>query len=162
MFRVLFLCTGNSARSILGEAILNDLGRGRFTALSAGSQPAGAVNPLALSVLREHGHPVDRLHSKSWQAFAGHDAPEVDLVITVCDRAARQACPVWPGHPLIVHWGIPDPVAATGTDAEKHAVFEDAYQTLRTRIEGLLELAMDMDDEAALRHKLDEIGQATG
>ena len=127
---VLFLCTGNSARSILAEALLNDRGRGHFTAFSAGSHPAGQVNPLALETLRRHGVPVGAPRSKSWDEFAQTGSPRMDLIITVCDQAAGEICPIWPGHPATVHWGIPDPAAVTGTADERLQAFEAAFRSL--------------------------------
>jgi arsenate reductase len=156
----LFLCTGNSARSILGEAILNRLGEGRLRAYSAGSNPIGAVNPLAISLLRERGYPVAGLRSKSWDEFAGPGAPEIDFVFTVCDSAAKETCPIWPGHPMTAHWGVPDPAAVEGVDDEKRAAFAKAYNALRARIGMFLNLRLDTDDTAALRRRLNEIGRS--
>ena len=133
---VLFLCTGNSARSILAEALLNRDGGGRFRAVSAGSFPKGAVHPMALEILREHGFPTDGLRSKSWDEFAVAGAPPLDLIVTVCDNAAGETCPVWPGHPARAHWGIADPAAVEG-DGQR-AAFEEAYRLLETRIADLL------------------------
>lgn len=135
----LFLCTGNSARSILGEGLLNDLSPD-WTAYSAGSQPTGTPNPLALQTLSDHGHGTGFARSKSWEEFAGPDAPKMDLIFTVCDSAAAETCPVWPGHPATAHWGIPDPAAATGTEDERRAAFETAYQRMRQRIVAFLAL----------------------
>lgn len=137
MKTVLFLCTGNSARSILAEAMLNDprLGQGRFRAFSAGSHPRGAVHPLALELLREEGLSVEGLRSKSWDEFAAPGAPSIDVVITVCDAAAAEECPVWPGHPARMHWSVPDPAAASGSDAERRQAFRDAMRRLRARLE---------------------------
>ena len=141
MKNVLFLCTGNSARSIMAEAMLNDpkLGGGRFRAFSAGSHPRGAVHPLALELLREHGVPVEGLHGKSWHEFAAPGAPPIDAVITVCDAAAAEECPVWPGHPARMHWSVPDPAAAGGSEAERRQAFRDAMRLLRAHIERLVE-----------------------
>ena len=149
MKSVLFLCTGNSARSILAEAYLNHAGRGRFIAYSAGSHPAGRVNPFALELLREGGLPTTAARSKSWDEFARPDAPKIDFVITVCDSAAAEVCPVWPGHPVKVHWGVPDPAAVEGTDEQKRRAFKDALTTLSRRIDLFLALPVE---------KLDEIG----
>ena len=149
MKSVLFLCTGNSARSILAEAYLNHAGRGRFIAYSAGSHPAGRVNPLALELLREGGLPTTAARSKSWDEFARPGAPKIDFVITVCDSAAAEVCPVWPGHPVKVHWGVPDPAAVEGTDEQKRHAFKEALITLSRRIDLFLALPVE---------KLDEIG----
>jgi arsenate reductase len=137
---VLVLCTGNSARSVLAEVLINALGGGQWRAFSAGSHPAGAVNPLTLAVLAEHGHPLDGLRSKSWDEFAVPDAPRMDLVITVCDNAAGEMCPIWPGHPSKVHVGFPDPAAATGTAAERLAVFRAVYGQIEAKIRRLIAL----------------------
>ena len=162
MHTVLFLCTGNSARSILAEAMLNDpaIGGGRFRAFSAGSHPSGTVHPLALELLRQHGIGTDGLRSKSWTEFAGPHAPALQAVITVCDAAAAEPCPVWPGHPVTAHWGAPDPVAVTGSDVERRRAFGDAMRILRTRIELLVGLSLDDLEPAALRRCLNEIGKA--
>jgi arsenate reductase len=135
---VLFLCTGNSARSILAEAILNHLGRGRFRAYSAGSHPTGTVNPFALEILREMEVPAEGARSKAWDEFASPGAPKIDYVITVCDNAAREACPAWPARPVTAHWGIEDPAAAVGNEEERRAAFRAAAEALRRRIEDFL------------------------
>ena len=135
---VLFLCTGNSARSIMAEALVNARGAGRFRAFSAGSHPKGQVHRMALETLRRHDVPVDGLRSKSWNEFAAPDAPVVDLVVTVCDHAAAEICPIWPGHPTKVHWSIADPASAEGTEGDRDRAFEDAYQALEARIAALL------------------------
>lgn len=137
---VLFLCTGNSARSILAEVLLNELGQGRYRAYSAGSHPAGRVNPGAIEVLERHGHPVDGLASKSWDSFSGKAAPQVDIVITVCDTAAGESCPLRHGDPVTAHWGIPDPAAVNGEESRIRDAFEAAYASLRSRIEAMLTL----------------------
>lgn len=155
---VLFLCTHNSARSILSECLLNRLGKGRFRGYSAGSAPRGAVNPLALDLLNDKGYDTSGLRSKSWDEFAAPDASKVDLVVTVCDSAAAEVCPVWPGHPLVTHWGVPDPSAATGTEAERRAAFERAYRQLQDRIENFLTLPFDALDAQSLKQRLDAIG----
>lgn len=156
---VLFLCTGNSARSILAEAILSQEGRGRFSAHSAGSHPKGEVHPLALSILRDFGHPVAGLRSKSWEEFAGPQAPELDLIFTVCDNAAGELCPIWPGHPMTVHWGLADPAAVEGSEAECRRAFAETYRALQKRIGRLINLPMGWNDRAGLKAKLMEIGR---
>ena len=154
---VLFLCTGNSARSILGEAILNHDGQGRFRAHSAGSNPTGKVNPWAIHTLETLGYPTEGYRSKSWSEFA--DGPQFDLIFTVCDSAAAETCPVWPGRPTSAHWGIPDPAAVEGSDAEKVAAFLDAYRMLERRIDLLLALPVADLEERALREQLAAIGR---
>jgi len=155
---VLFLCTGNSARSILAEAYLNSAGRGRFTAYSAGSHPAGKVNPFALELIRKNKLPADGLRSKNWQEFAG--GPKLDFVFTVCDNAAGEVCPVWPGQPITAHWGIADPAAVQGTDEAKRKAFLRAFSELSTRINLLLSLPLEKLDRLVLQKKLDDIGRA--
>lgn len=154
---VLVLCTGNSARSILGEAILNHDGQGRFHAYSAGSNPTGTVNPWALHTLELLGYPTDSYRSKSWTEFA--QGPHFDLIFTVCDSAAAESCPVWPGAPVTAHWGIPDPAAVEGSDAEKAAAFLDTYRMLRRRVDLLLALPLESLKGMALRDRLNAIGQ---
>lgn len=158
---VLFLCTANSARSILAEAVLNDpaIGRGRFRGVSAGSHPKGTVNPLALDVLREAGLPTVGLRSKSWDEFAGVEAPVIDFVFTMCDDAAAETCPVWPGHPAAAHWGLPDPAAAGGDDAARRQAFRDAYAVIRRRIAAFVDLPLETLDGPALRARLAAIGR---
>jgi arsenate reductase len=158
-FNVLFLCTGNSARSILGEAILNHLGRGRFHAFSAGSHPAGQVNPLALEELRRMGLPDGGYRSKSWDEFAAQGAPAMDFVFTVCDNAAKEVCPVWPGHPVTAHWGVEDPAAITGSDEQRKQAFRNVALILWRRIELLLSLPMEKLDHLARLARTAEIGQ---
>ena len=160
-FNVLFLCTGNSARSIMAESLLNHLEvrRGRFKAFSAGSHPKGQVHPLAIETLQANKLPVADLRSKSWDEFAGPGAPVMDFVFTVCDDAAAEMCPVWPGQHMTAHWGLPDPAAATGTDEEKRRAFRDALITLRRRIELFVSLPFDKLDQLALSHRLKEIGR---
>lgn len=158
-YNVLFLCTANSARSILAEAILNAIGEGRFRAFSAGSHPRGAVNPAALDVLRSLGHPIDGLRSKSWDEFAAPGAPKLDFVFTVCDNAAGEMCPIWPGQPVTAHWGIADPAAVEGSDAEIHAAFFDAYRQLKNRISLFTALPIASIDRLSLHHRLAEIGK---
>lgn len=161
-YRVLFLCTGNSARSILAESVLRRDGAGRFDASSAGSRPTGAVNPFALAVLEEAGYPTQGLRSKNWEEFARPGAPAADLVITVCDSAAGESCPIWPGHPVTAHWGLDDPAAVQGTDADKRAAFAAALRHIGARIARLVELPIEALDEAALRAQLRSIGRLTG
>ena len=159
---VLILCTGNSARSVLAEATLNDLGRGHFRAYSAGSQPAGRIHPLALDLLAARGHPTEGVRSKSWDEFAAGPAnagaPVMDFIITVCDNAAGETCPLWPGHPVSAHWGVADPAAVAGSDEDKRAAFLTAYSILRRRIERLLALPLDTLDASAIKAHLMEIG----
>jgi arsenate reductase len=162
VWRVLFLCTGNSARSIMAEALLNDRGRGRFQAFSAGSVPKGAVHPMALDTLRRHHVPAEHASSKSWNVFAGAGAPAFDFVFTVCDNAAREVCPVWPGQPVSAHWGIDDPAAAPGTDADKLRAFDRAFRELDVRIRAFANLDLDRLDRAALQRRLAEIGSMRG
>jgi arsenate reductase len=158
-FNVLFLCTGNSARSILAEAILNRIGNGRFRAFSAGSQPKGAVHPQTLALLRSLGHDVSNLRSKSWNGFAGEAAPPLDFVFTVCDNAAGEACPFWPGQPMTAHWGVPDPAAVEGTAAEVALAFKDAYRMLHQRIAAFAALPIASLDRLSLLARLGEIGR---
>ena len=155
---VLFLCTGNSARSILAEAILNRRGAGRVVAFSAGSQPKGSVHPLALELLREQGMPTAALRSKSWDEYAAPGAPPIDFVFTVCDNAAAEPCPVWPGKPAIAHWGVPDPAAATGSDTERRQAFRAAYVALDARIKRFVALPVASLEPQALKAALREIG----
>lgn len=159
---VLFLCTGNSARSLMAEALLNARGAGRFRAYSAGSRPTGRPHPLALAVLRENGVPTTGLRSKSWEEFARPAAPRFDLVVTVCDHAAREACPVWPGAPARAHWGIPDPAAAEGSEEARGEAFRAAFALLSERISALLTLPLERLDRAALERALAEIGRGGG
>ena len=157
-YRVLFLCTGNSARSVMAEAALNRLGAGRFEAYSAGSMPAGRVNPFTIELLRRHSFDVDRLRSKSWDEFAGPAAPRMDLIITVCDNAAGEACPVWPGHPAGAHWGFEDPAAFEGPDEEKRKRFELVYRQIYTRMEQLAALPVEKLEAAVLHQRLESLG----
>jgi arsenate reductase (thioredoxin) len=157
---VLFLCTGNSARSIMAEAILNRLGMGKFKGYSAGSHPKGAVNPHTLTVLRKSNFDVSRLRSKSWDEFTTPDAPKLDFVFTVCDDAAKEACPIWPGQPMTAHWGLPDPAKAQGTEAEQALAFADAYRMLYQRISIFVSLPFDKLSKLSLQKQLDEIGQS--
>lgn len=158
---VSFLCTGNSARSILAEAILRRLGAGRFTASSAGSHPTGRVHPLALEVLAEHGYETAGLRSKSWDELSAPDAPPIDLIVTVCDRAAGESCPVWPGHPLTAHWGIDDPAACRGSESAQRAAFRRAFHVLERRIGLLTEPSFDPLDPPALARRLEAIARET-
>mgnify|MGYP001068927405 CR=1 FL=1 len=159
VYNVLFLCTGNSARSILAEAILNREGRGRFRAFSAGSHPKGEVHPFALELLKKMNHPTAGLRSKSWDEFAAPGAPNLDFVFTVCDNAASEACPIWPGQPMTAHWGVPDPAAAEGSEAERHLAFADAYRMLSNRIGVFTSLPLRALDRLTLQRRLQEIGR---
>jgi len=159
-YNVLFLCTGNSARSILAEAILNSIGGERFRAYSAGSRPSGAVNPFALELLRQNRVAVDELRSKSWDEFARADAPHLDLVITVCDNAAGEECPHWPGQPITAHWGIPDPAAVEGSDTAKRRAFLNAYTVLHTRISLLTNLPLSSLDRLRLQDAVRDIARS--
>jgi arsenate reductase len=158
-YNLLFLCTGNSARSILAESILNRTGKGRFQAFSAGSMPTGKVNPHALSLLERLGYPLEGLRSKPWDEFAAPGAPELDFIVTVCDNAAGEVCPVWPGKPMRAHWGVPDPAAARGNDAEVALAFAEAYRQLKTRIDLFTALPLAKLDELSLRRRMEEIGK---
>jgi arsenate reductase (thioredoxin) len=157
-FNVLFLCTGNSARSIMAEALLDHWGKGRFRAYSAGSFPKGAVHPLALDLLEKAHLDTSLLRSKSWDEFAKPGAPEMDFVFTVCDQAASEVCPAWPGNPVTAHWGVPDPAAVEGTDAEKNRAFRIAFQALETRIKLFASLRLEALDRLAIKREVDEIG----
>jgi protein-tyrosine-phosphatase len=159
IYNVLFLCTGNSARSVMAEAILNRVGAGRFLALSAGSQPKGQVHPETINLLRNLDYDVSMFRSKSWSEFAKPGAPALDFVFTVCDNAAGEACPVWPGQPMTAHWGIPDPAEATGTPAEIALAFKDAYRMLSRRIAIFAALPLHSLDQLSLQNKLSEIGK---
>ena len=162
VFNVLFLCTGNSARSVLGESILRKDGAVRFHAFSAGSRPKGAVNPFAFKVLRAFDYPTDGFRSKSWSEFATANAPKMDFVFTVCDDAAGESCPVWPGHPISAHWGIEDPAAIEGTDVEKERAFNTAFRYMRNRITTFIALPLASLDKMALTNRLRDIGQMEG
>jgi arsenate reductase len=159
-YHVLFLCTGNSARSILAEVLLNSRGQGRFKAYSAGSQPVGRVNPHALEFLRHAGLPTEGLRSKSWDEFAQPGAPSLDFVFTVCDSAANEVCPIWPGQPVTAHWGLPDPAAVQGSDADKQQAFRDTFVALDRRIDLLTSLPIAGLDQLALARRVAEIGKA--
>lgn len=160
MRNVLFVCTANSARSVLGEGLLRYMGESRFETYSAGSTPRGSVNPDALACLARHGLPTDGFRSKSWEEFAGQNAPQMDLIVTVCDSAAGEACPVWPGHPLVVHWGIPDPASVDGDDAVRGEAFDLAYRRLKQRIQAMLVLGDAVFTTGDGKQKLAAIGAA--
>ena len=159
-YNVLFLCTGNSARSIIAESVLRNVGAGRFNAFSAGSQPAGRVNPLALELLQQHHLPTDGLRSKRWDEFARPDSPPLDFVFTVCDNAAGEVCPVWPGQPMTAHWGIPDPAAVVGEEATRRKAFADACHTLLHRIRIFASLPLDKLDRLSLQRRLQDLGRS--
>jgi arsenate reductase len=161
-YNVLFLCTGNSARSIIAEVILNKLGQGRFNAYSAGSQPKGAVNPNTIRLLQGLDYDTSKLRSKSWSEFAKPGAPALDFVFTVCDNAAGEACPFWPGQPMTAHWGIPDPAEAAGSDAEVALAFKEAYRMLHQRIAIFTALPLKSIDQLSLQKRLTEIGRLAG
>ncbi len=158
-YNVLFICTGNSARSIIAEAIMNRSGQGKFRAYSAGSHPKGEVNPNAIKLLKGLNHPTGEFRSKDWQEFADDGAPDLDFVFTVCDQAAGEVCPIWPGQPMSAHWGLADPAAAEGKDAEIAAAFADAYRMLNNRIEIFINLPLESLDRLSLQTRLDEIGR---
>jgi ArsR family transcriptional regulator, arsenate/arsenite/antimonite-responsive transcriptional repressor / arsenate reductase (thioredoxin) len=160
VFNVLFLCHHNSARSIMAEAILARLGIGRFRAFSAGKEPRGTVHPYTLDLLRANNHPVDELRSKSWDAFAGPEAPRLDFVFSVCEVTAGEICPAWPGQPMTAHWSVPDPAAASGREAERRLAFADAYRMLNTRIGIFASLPVSTLDKLTLQRHLDQIGAA--
>ena len=160
-FHVLFLCTGNSARSILAESLMNHWGRGRYRGFSAGSHTKGTVHPIALKLLKQMQFPTDGLRSKVWDEFAEPGAPPIDFVITVCDNAAGGVCPIWPGHPMKAHWGIPDPAAVQGSDTQKWAAFRDAFQTLQSRIKLFLSLPLASLDNMKLKERVNAIGQSS-
>jgi len=162
IYNVLFLCTGNSARSIMAEAILNKEGKGRFHAFSAGSHPKGEVNPYALNLLRRCGYDTSALRAKSWAEFTHLAAHELDFVFTVCDNAAGEACPLWPGQPITAHWGIPDPAVATGSEAEIACAFDDTHRMLKRRLELFLALPIATLDRLVLINKLKDIGRSEG
>lgn len=160
-YNVLFLCTGNSARSILAEQLLNHWGHGKFRAFSAGSYPKGQVHPIALALLQHMNLPIEGLRSKSWDEFAKPGAPHLDFIFTVCDNAAGEVCPIWPGHPVTAHWGIADPAAVEGSDAQKWQAFRQAFHELESRIKAFVSLPLDSLDHAKLREHLDAIGQTS-
>ena len=158
-YNVLFLCTGNSARSIMAEVLLDHWGRGRFKGYSAGSFPQGSIHPLALDLLEKSHLPTLGLRSKSWDEFAKPSAPKMDFVFTVCDQAAGEICPVWPGNPVTAHWGVPDPAAASGTEAERRRAFREAYLMLENRIKLFVALPLDKLDRMAIERRVDQIGR---
>ncbi|CAB3906094.1 arsenate reductase ArsC [Achromobacter mucicolens] len=160
VYNVLFLCTGNSARSIMAEALLNTLGKGRFHAYSAGSYPGGTVNPFAIERVQVLNYPTEQLRSKSWDEFAAPDAPQMDFIITVCDNAAGEVCPVWPGQPISAHWGFEDPAAAEGTDEVKRRVFEKIFRQISARINIFANLPIAALDKAAIHRELKQIGES--
>ena len=157
MHNVLFLCTGNSARSVIAESLLNQIGENHFQAFSAGSQPKGEVHPLALKVLADHNHPIDSLRSKSWDEFSLPDAPEMDFVFTLCDSASKEACPVWLGKPITAHWGLPDPAAVSGSENEKIAAFQQTFETLSRRLRSFVALPLDELGQQNIQSQLDTI-----
>lgn len=159
-YNVLFLCTHNSARSILAEAHLNHICKGRFTAYSAGSHPSGSINAITIQILRQTGYAIDGLRSKGWDEFALPGAPEMDFVITVCDSAAGEACPVWPGQPMTAHWGFEDPSQAKGTEEERRRVFQRVFQQITARIQLFLSLPMEQLDAISLQQRLKDIGKS--
>ena len=159
IFNVLFLCTGNSARSIMAEALLSTMGKGRFRVFSAGSQPGGTVHPFAVEQVKATGYPLDNLRSKSWDEYAAPDAPKMDFIITVCDNAAGEVCPVWPGQPVSAHWGFEDPAAAIGSDDEKRAVFVKVFRQIMARVNIFVSLPIDMLEKNAIQRELKKIGE---
>ncbi|MCR8726029.1 arsenate reductase ArsC [Frigidibacter sp. ROC022] len=159
MYNVLFLCTGNSARSILAEAVINREGRGRFKGYSAGSHPKGEVHPYSIDLLKRLNYDTSGFRSKSWDEFAGPDAPKMDFVFTVCDQAAAEECPYWPGQPMTAHWGLPDPAAATGSETERRLAFSDTYRMLKNRISIFVNLPLKSLDGLSLQSRLREIGK---
>jgi arsenate reductase (thioredoxin) len=160
-FNVLFLCTGNSARSIMAEVVLNRVGQGRFRGFSAGSNPKGQVHPYTLDLLRRLNFDVSRIRSKSWSEFTGPDAPKLDFVFTVCDNAANEVCPVWPGQPMTAHWGVPDPAAASGNEAQIRLAFADAFRMLSNRINIFVSLPLRSLDQLSFQRQLNAIGKTT-
>ena len=159
VYNVLFLCTGNSARSILAEALLNQWEQGKFHGYSAGSHPTGKVNPLALEILQRHGFPTKGLRSKAWDEFAVPGAPTMDFVFTVCDNAANEVCPVWPGQPMTAHWGVADPAAVDGSELEKIQAFRDAFRLLEKRIKVFVSVPVQLLDKIKLKKEVDQIGK---
>jgi arsenate reductase len=160
-FNVLFLCTGNSARSVIAESLLNRYGKGKFNGYSAGSQPRGEIHPLTGWILKKNNYLTDGLRSKNWSEFASDDAPQMDFVFTVCDKAAAESCPVWPGQPMTAHWGTPDPVAVEGIEIERKTAFQSAFSELEHRISIFVNLPIDSLDKLKLKQQLDSIGQSS-
>jgi len=158
-YNVLFLCTGNSARSIMAEAILSVMGKGRFNVFSAGSHPNGQVNPFAIEKVQALGYPLDKLRSKAWDEFGEPDAPQMDFVITVCDQAAGEVCPVWPGHPISAHWGFSDPAAVVGTDEEKRKAFDKVFRQIMSRAQIFSNLPLATLDKTAIQREVRAIGE---
>ncbi len=158
-YNILVLCTGNSARSIMGEALFNTMGAGRFKAYSAGSHPTGRVNPFAIEQVLALGYPIENLRSKSWDEFAQPAAPEMDFVVTVCDKAAGEMCPLWPGQPVTAHWGFPDPAAVVGTDEVKRAAFAQTLRQMRTRVQLFMSLPLETLDRMAIENQMRAIGK---
>ena len=158
IYNVLFVCTGNSARSVMAEGLMNELGKGRFVAFSAGSRPKGTVHPLALKTLAAHHIPTDGFRSKSWEAFAGPEAPALHFVFTVCDQAAGEVCPVWPGQPMTAHWGMPDPAAVEGSEQAQQKAFLDTFITIKRRIQLMLSLPLARLDRLAIQKEIKDIG----
>ena len=158
-YNILVLCTGNSARSISGEALFNTLGAGRFKAFSAGSHPTGKVNPFAIEQVQALGYPLEGLRSKSWDEFAQPDSPQMDFIVTVCDKAAGEMCPLWPGQPVAAHWGFPDPAAVEGSDEEKRAAFAQTLRQIRNRVQLFLSLPLETLDRMAIENRMKAIGR---
>jgi len=159
VYNVLFLCTGNSARSVMAEALVTTMGKGRFRGFSAGSHPAGAINPFAVEQVAHTGYPVENLRSKSWNEFAAEDAPQMDFIFTVCDKAAGELCPVWPGHPMTAHWGFEDPAAVTGSDEAKRAAFNRIFRQIMTRMNIFVSLPLHMLEKNATQREISAIGK---
>lgn len=157
-YNVLFLCTGNSARSIMAEALVTTMGKGQFKGFSAGSHPGGVVNPFAIEQVKQTGYPTENLRSKSWDEYAKSDAPKMDFIITVCDNAAGEVCPIWPGQPISAHWGFEDPAAAQGSDEDKRRVFEKVYRQIMGRVHGFLSLPLAMLEKSAIQHEIKALG----
>jgi len=157
-YNVLFLCTGNTSRSIMAEALLATMGKGRFKTFSAGSQPSGTVNPFAIEQVKKTGYDVSNLRSKNWDEFAVEGAPQMDFIVTVCDQAAGEVCPIWPGHPVSAHWGFQDPAAAEGTDAEKRAVFERVFRQIMQRVNSFANLPLNVLNKTAIQQEMKKIG----